>query len=110
MLENCQSLKAFRLPLLKTRILTLLSPATGGLLGILGYGFYTTVSGQAMNNVRAMGMRVGAQFAVVAAGLTYYAINEVGMPLEVWERYKTTGKILAHSENVQAQLAHKRHE
>lgn len=87
-----------------------ISLATGGLIGILGYGFYTTVAGQAMNNVRAMGMRVGAQFALVAAGLTYYAINEVGMPMEVYERYKTTGKFLAH-ENPQAQLVrHKREE
>jgi hypothetical protein len=84
--------------------------ATGGLFGVLGYGFYTTVKGQAMNNVRAMGYRVGAQFSIVAVGLAYYAVNEFGTPSEMYERYQTTGKIFSHPAHVQAQLVrHKPH-
>lgn len=85
-------------------ILTLLAliTGTGGLIGILGYGAYTTVKGQQMNNVRAMGYRVTAQFGLVAAGLAFYCVNVYGTPSEMYHRYQTTGKIFAHSEHVQA--------
>lgn len=80
---------------------------TGALFGALGYGAYTTVSGQALNNVRAMGFRVGAQFAIVAVGLSYWAVASYGTPAEMYERYKTTGKFF--SDRPQAQIALARH-
>lgn len=55
-----------------------------------------------MNNVRAMGYRVTAQFGLVAAGLAFYCVNVYGTPSEMYERYQKTGKIFAHSEHVQA--------
>jgi hypothetical protein len=78
---------------------------TGTLFGALGYGFYTTVQGQVMNNVRAMGYRVGAQFAIVAAGLGYFAVTEYGTPSEIYARYQTTGKWFSNGSNVQEQLS-----
>ena len=85
------------------------SIGTGALFGALGYGAYTTVSGQAMNNVRAMGWRVGIQFAIVAAGLSYYAVSEYGTPSEMYERYQKTGKVFSDGESAQAELAKHTH-
>ena len=93
---------------LPKRFLTLVSRLNvgiGSLMGVLGYGAYTTVSGQAMNNVRAMGMRVAVQFGLVAAGLSYYAVSEYGTPSEMYERYQKTGKVFSHGTSAQEELA-----
>lgn len=70
------------------------------------------MNGHALNNVRAMGMRVGAQFAIVAAGLSYYCVREYGTPSEMYARYQATGKFFSAPENMQASLSrsHGKHE
>jgi predicted lipid-binding transport protein (Tim44 family) len=47
----------------------------GGIAGILGYGMYSLVTGGALQNARAMGMRVAAQGTFVI-GLTAWGLFE----------------------------------